>query len=83
MSAIEDRRGIGACKILLNFSTFERNLILDSVKNTGRSRHRIDAKVPVMKDKVKSAQTSSNGDACRDGMGVKLQEVTRRSFLQE
>ena len=44
MSAIEDRRGFGAYKILLDFSTFERNLTLDSVKNTERSRHRIDAK---------------------------------------
>jgi hypothetical protein len=72
-----------AHKILSNFKDFNSHSLLNSVNFSRCPRHRIDAKVPVMNDKVKSAQTSSNGDACRDGMGVKLQEVTRRSFLQE
>ena len=52
MSAIAERRRLGAYKILLNFSTFEENLTLNSVKNTGHSRQRIDAGRSVISDKA-------------------------------
>ena len=52
MNAMADRRRFGAYKILLNFSTFDENLKVNSVKISGRSRHRIDAKVPFGMDRA-------------------------------
>jgi hypothetical protein len=56
MSAIADRPRFGAYKIFLNFSTFDENLNVNSVKISGRSRHRIDAKVAFGKDRAEGVE---------------------------
>ena len=57
-----------ANEILSNFNDFNKNLSLNSVNFSQRSRHRIDAKVPVMIGKVKSAQLLPNGDPTAGGI---------------
>lgn len=51
-----------AQKILSNLNDFNKNFIPYSVNFSQCSRHWIDAKLPVMKDKMKRAQALPNGD---------------------
>jgi hypothetical protein len=67
MSAIAERRRFGAYKILPDFNTFEENLTLNSVKNTGRSRHRIDAGISVIDDEAGGGATRTyHGTSAQD-----------------